>query len=156
MNFRKAPRTFWRLIRVPQLLYALGLGPLIGGFVLLLTTKGRKSGKRRVVPLQYEEDQGVFYIGSARGTDADWFRNILANPEVELQIGSRHYRGLAHPITDAASIADFLELRLKHRPRMMKAMLRLEGLTGKPSRAELEALGERTAAIAIRSLEQLS
>jgi deazaflavin-dependent oxidoreductase (nitroreductase family) len=146
------------LIRVPQLLYALGFGPLIGSFVLLLTTTGRKSGKPRMVPLQYEyeEEEGVVYLGSARGPEADWFRNIQANPKVELRIGSLRYQGLAQAITDAGGIADFLELRMKRRPRMMRAMLRLEGLSGDPSRAELEALGRRTAAVAVRSLEPIT
>jgi deazaflavin-dependent oxidoreductase (nitroreductase family) len=156
MDFRNLPRGFWRLIRIPQLLYALGFGPLIGSFVLLLTTTGRKTGKPRVVPLQYEKEEGVVYLGSARGPEADWFRNILANPEVELRIGSRRYRGTAQPITDAQSIADFLELRMKRRPRMMRVLLRLEGFSEDPCRAELEALGERTAAVAIGSLEPIA
>ncbi len=156
MDFRNIPRGVWRLNRVPQLLYALGFGPLIGSFVLLLKTTGRKSGKARVVPLQYEEEDGVVYLGSARGPEADWFRNILVNPGVELRIGSRRYRGTAEAITDAGRIADFLELRMKRRPRMMRTLLRLEGLSGEPCRAELEALGERTAAVAIRSLEPIA
>lgn len=153
MFAERVPRLFWRLIRVPKLLYALGLGPLVGGLVLLLATTGRKSGKRRVVPLQYEEHEGVFYLGSARGSKADWFRNIQANPEVELQIGSRRFRGMAQPLTDPVSIADFLALRLKRRPKMMRAMLRFEGLPKQPARADLEVLTGQIAAVAIRPLE---
>jgi deazaflavin-dependent oxidoreductase (nitroreductase family) len=156
MNASKVPRVVWRLIRIPQLLYALGLGPLVGGFVLLLTTIGRKSGLPRKVPLQYEWEDGVVYLGSARGTEADWFRNILANPGVELQIGSRRYRGTANPLTDVESIADFLELRMRRHPRMMRVLLRMEGLSGPPSRADLEALSNRIAAVAVRSLEPFS
>ena len=150
MFAERVPRAFWRLIRVPSLLYALGLGPLVGGLVLLLTTTGRKSGKPRVVPLQYEEHEGVVYLGSARGSQADWFRNIVANPQVQLQIGSRRFEGLARPITDPASVADFLELRLRRRPKMMRAMLRMEGLSSEPERADLEGLAGRIAAVAIR------
>jgi deazaflavin-dependent oxidoreductase (nitroreductase family) len=153
MFAERVPKIFWRLTRVPQLLYALGLGPLVGGLILLLATTGRKSGKRRVVPLQYEEHDGVIYLGSARGSNADWFRNIQANPQVELQIGSRRFRGMAQPLSDPASIADFLELRLWHRPKLMRAMLRLEGLSRQPDRADLEALAGQIAAVAIRPLE---
>jgi len=95
----------------------------------------------------------VFYLGSARGSNADWFRNIQANPQVELQIGSRRFRCMAQPLTDPASIADFLELRLKRRPKMMRAMLRLEGFPKQPVRADLEALAGQIAAVAIRPLE---
>ena len=153
MFAERVPKVFWRLIRVPRLLYAVGLGPLIGCLVLLLTTTGRKSGKPRVVPLQYEEHEGVVYLGSARGSQADWYRNIAANPKVRLQIGSRSFQGLAQLITDPASVADFLELRLRNRPKMMRAMLRLEGLSSEPERADLEALSGRSAAVAIRPLE---
>jgi deazaflavin-dependent oxidoreductase (nitroreductase family) len=155
MLAERVPRVFWRLIRVPQLLYALGLGPLIGSLVLLLTTTGRKSGKPRVVPLQYEEHEGVVYVGSARGTRADWFRNILADPRVRVQIGARRFGGVAKPLTDPVSIADFLELRLRRRPRMMRAMLRLEGLSNHPERADLESLAGRSAVVAIRPLDAL-
>jgi hypothetical protein len=42
----KAPRFPWHLIYIPpRAAYASGFGKLIGHFVLLLTTTGRKSGK---------------------------------------------------------------------------------------------------------------
>ena len=39
------------------MIYKMGLGSIIGHLVLLLTTSGRKTGKRRVTPLQYEVTQ---------------------------------------------------------------------------------------------------
>jgi len=101
---------------VMKALYDIGLGPLIGRVVLLLTTTGRKTGLPRVTPLQYEEIDGTFYLGSSRGQKADWFRNILANPHVEVRVKSRRFRGMAETVTDPLRIADFLELRLsRHR-----------------------------------------
>jgi hypothetical protein len=58
-------------VRVFKTLYALGLGPLVGRLVLLLTTTGRKSGLPRVTALQYEEVAGAIYLGSSRGTQAE-------------------------------------------------------------------------------------
>lgn len=49
----------------PHLLYVLGLEPIIGRIVLLLTTTGRKSGRPRVTPLQYEEIDGIIYLNLA-------------------------------------------------------------------------------------------
>ena len=98
---------FWRAIKKPPVLfYAIGLGPVIGRLVLLLTTVGRKSGLPCVTPLQYEDIEGNIYIASARGIQADWFRNILVNPRVVVQVGSKEFNGLADPITDPARIAD--------------------------------------------------
>lgn len=131
-------------------LYGLGLGPLVGRFVLLLTTTGRKSGQPRVTPLQYEELDGAIYVGSTRGTRADWFRNILADPRVQVRVKSRQFAGRAEPITDPIRIADFLELRLKRHPRMVGAILKSEGLPPHPSRADLEAYAGRLAMVIIR------
>jgi len=45
-------------------LYAIGLGPLVGRLILLLTTTGRKTGLARTMPLQYEEVDGAYYVES--------------------------------------------------------------------------------------------
>ncbi|RLG49145.1 MAG: hypothetical protein DRO00_10340 [Thermoproteota archaeon] len=54
----------------------------------------------------------MVYIASARGQKADWFRNILANPYVEVQVNGRRFRGLAEPIKDLSNVVDFLECDL--------------------------------------------
>ena len=153
MDFRRLPVNVWRLLKLPRLWYALGLGPVIGWLVLLLTTTGGKTGLLRVTPLQYEEQDGVIYVASARGQQADWFRNILANPRVEIRVKARRFYGLAEPVADPTRIADFLELRLKRHPRMMGAMLRGEGLTAQPDRAQLEKLAAKIAVVAILPCE---
>ena len=138
-GFASAPKFLLRLIHwPPRIAYALGLGPLLGRLVLLLTTTGRKSGKPRVVPLQYEEIGGKIHLGSSRGEQADWVRNIRANPNVEVRVKARRFTGTAEVITDAARIADFLEVRLQRHPRMVGAMLGREGISGAPNREALE------------------
>ncbi len=148
-------RIIWRLLRLPpRITYAIGLGRLQGRFVLLLTTIGRKTGLPRVTPLQYEEIDGLFYVGAARGSKADWFRNIQANPQVEVQVKSRRFRGVAAPITDPCQIADFLELRLNRHPKMMGVMLRSAGLGQTASREQLEAYASRRAMVVIRPIDE--
>ncbi len=141
----------WRLLRFPpRLLYALGLGPLYGRLILLLTTTGRKSGSPHVTPLQYEEVDGAIYMGAARGQQADWFRNIVANPNVEVRVKSRRFRGVAEPITDPERIADFLELRLHRHPKLMGAMFRAAGLPTEPTRDQLEQYAMKRALVVVR------
>ena len=135
---------------VMKALYGIGLGPLIGRVVLLLTTTGRKTGLPRVTPLQYEEIDGAFYLGSSRGQKADWFRNILANPHVEVRVKSRRFRGVAETITDPLRVADFLELRLRRHPKMIGAILKREGLPAQPDRAQLEAYAAKLAMVVVR------
>ena len=135
---------------VMKILYAIGLGPLVGRLVLLLTTTGRKTGRPRVTPLQYEEVDGAIYLGSSRGQKADWFRNILANPHVEVRVKSRRLRGVAETVTDPSRIADFLELRLKRHPKMVGMILEREGLPAQPERAQLEAYAAKLAMVVVR------
>lgn len=134
----------------PRLAYAVGLGPVIGKMVLLLTTTGRRSGKPRVTPLQYEEIDGLIYLGAALGSRADWYRNILANPSVRLQIKSRQINGLAQPITDPQQIAGYLQIRLERHPAMMRAILRSEGMTSPFTPGDLEEYARRLTLVAVK------
>lgn len=143
MPFRPPPALFIKG------LYAIGLGPLVGRLILLLTTTGRKTGLPRTTPLQYEEVDGVYYIGSSRGVKADWFCNLRANPEVEVQVKSQCFGGIAEPITDPNRIADFLELRLRRHPKMVGKILESEGLPSRPDRAQLVAYASKLAMVII-------
>jgi proline iminopeptidase len=60
-----------------------------GSKILLLTTKGRKSGEPRTKPLIYEQDGDRYVIVASKGgapEHPDWYRNIEADPNVELQV----------------------------------------------------------------------
>ena len=138
-GFDRTPKIILRLIHwPPRIVYAVGLGPWMGNLVLLLTTTGRKSGKQRITPLQYEEIDGKIYLAAARGIHADWFRNLVVNPIVEVRVKARRFSGVAEPVTDVMRIADFLEVRLRRHPGMVGMMLRAEGLHGAPEREALE------------------
>jgi deazaflavin-dependent oxidoreductase (nitroreductase family) len=135
----------WRRIRPAQklhrFLYAIGLGPVVGRIVLLLTTTGRKSGLPRVTPLQYECIDGNYCLGAARGLKADWVRNIETNPLVSVQVKRLKFSGLAEICTDPQKIADFLEVRLKHHPLMMGMIMeKAHQLPRRPSRQQLEEM----------------
>ncbi len=135
---------------IHRALYAVGLGPIIGRIILLLTTTGRKSGKRRVTPLQYEEIDGILYIGSARGPKADWVRNIAADPHIVVRVKNRRFRGVGELVTNPLRIADYLQTRLERHPRMVGAMMKMHHLPPNPSRAQLEELGRSLAVVAIK------
>ena len=141
--------------KIHRVLYALGLGPLIGRIILLLTTTGRKSGLKRVTPLQYEEIDGMYYLGAARGLQADWVRNIQANSHVEVRVGAKRFTGQAEVVTDASRFADFLEVRLKRHPRMLGLMMeKVYHLPKCPSRAQLEGLAANEALVIVQPLEK--
>jgi proline iminopeptidase len=60
-----------------------------GSTVLLLTTKGRRSGEDRTTPLIYAQDGDRYVIIASQGgapKDPGWYRNLAKTPEVELQV----------------------------------------------------------------------
>jgi deazaflavin-dependent oxidoreductase (nitroreductase family) len=136
--------------KLHRVLYALGLGPLIGRIILLLTTTGRKSGLKRVTPLQYEKIGGDYYLGAARGTHADWVQNILANPQVDIRVGARHLCGMAEVVTDPSKFADFLEVRLERHPHMLGLMMeKVHHLPRHPAHEQLEELAREEALVIV-------
>jgi deazaflavin-dependent oxidoreductase (nitroreductase family) len=61
--------------------------------VMLLTTTGRRSGKRRTVPLSFLEDGDAYVLIGSRGGSPQhpaWYLNLLVNPDVSVQIGRDH------------------------------------------------------------------
>lgn len=133
--------------------YKRGFGPT--RVVMILTTIGRKSGLPRQTPLQYEEVDGDYYIASARGADADWFRNIRANPKVHVQIRDREFDAIAEPVTDPVRIADFIELRLKRHPIMIRLIMHLfDGLPLRFNRADLESMAREKALVRLHPTQQ--
>ena len=143
------PSLAWRLMRRlnPLISRRLRSKRKFGPSVLVLVTTGRRTGKPHRTPLQYELINGLYYIASARGPEADWFCNILAEPNVRFELEGVTYNAKAETITDPVQIADFLELRLDRNPRMIGLMLRLEGISRDFTRTELEEFSRQKALV---------
>lgn len=81
-----------------------GLGPVFGtpltGSLMILRTTGRKSGVRREVPLGYAILDGCVYVIAGFGRETHWFRNVLADPAVEVLLPIGTFRGTAEEVTD--------------------------------------------------------
>jgi len=76
---------------------------LRGAPVMLLTVVGRKSGRQLTVPLLFLRDgERVITVASKGGMDHHplWYLNLLANPDVDVQIGSDVRPMRAHPADD--------------------------------------------------------
>ena len=77
-------------------------GPFAGRPIVLLTIKGRKSGQERTTPLVYlGEGDRVFVFASKGGApeDPDWYKNLVANPDVTVEVGADTYAARAVVIT---------------------------------------------------------
>ena len=97
--------TFLRVNRWAALpMLRAGLGPLfstpITGSLMILRTTGRKSGARREIPLGYAILDGNVYVIAGFGRETQWFRNILADPSVEVVLPRGAVYGIAEEVTD--------------------------------------------------------
>lgn len=75
-----------------------------GAPICVLTTVGRRSGRRRSVPLLYLTDgDGLVVVASRGGMEGhpSWYLNVLANPEVVVETGRQRRPMRAHPATAA-------------------------------------------------------
>jgi deazaflavin-dependent oxidoreductase (nitroreductase family) len=66
-------------------------GNFEGATLLLLHTKGAKTGQERTNPLAYQADGDRFLVFASKGgspTAPDWYHNLKANPDVTAEIGS--------------------------------------------------------------------
>ncbi len=66
--------------------------------VLLLETTGRKSGRPHTTPLNFSVDGDRLVVIASKGgapTHPDWYRNLVANPEVTIELGTDTFRARA-------------------------------------------------------------
>ena len=71
---------------------------------LLLTVIGRKSGQPRRTALFYGQDGDNYIVVASKGgapEDPEWYRNLAANPEVEVQVKADRFKAHARTATDA-------------------------------------------------------
>jgi deazaflavin-dependent oxidoreductase (nitroreductase family) len=80
--------------RAPIWLYRLGLGGLFGKRFVLLNHIGRKSGLPRQAVLevvQYQPETNTYVVCVGFGKKSQWYQNLMANPEVSIQVGWRKW-----------------------------------------------------------------
>ena len=66
--------------------------------LLMLTTTGAKSGERRITPMAYMPDGNRLIVFASAGgapTHPGWYHNLLANPEVTVEVGTETFAAIA-------------------------------------------------------------
>jgi deazaflavin-dependent oxidoreductase (nitroreductase family) len=105
------------VLRFMPKLYRIGLGRLFGRSFVLLTHKGRKSGKTYRTALkvvEYDRSTGEVVVFSMYGGKSDWMRNIVAAPAVQIEIGGRRFRPSQRFLTEDERVAAALRFRQHH------------------------------------------
>jgi len=73
-------------------------GPFTGRSLLLLTTRGRKTGTERTNPLAYTRDGDHYVVVASKGgapANPDWYRNLRAQPSVTVEVGPERFQARA-------------------------------------------------------------
>jgi deazaflavin-dependent oxidoreductase (nitroreductase family) len=79
-------------------------GPFEGADMVLLTTTGATSGKKRMVALVYLPIDGkIIIVGSFGGAPVDpqWVRNLRADPQVHIEFGTESFDAVANELARA-------------------------------------------------------
>ncbi|MEW5868836.1 MAG: nitroreductase family deazaflavin-dependent oxidoreductase [Chloroflexota bacterium] len=109
-----ARQVFKRFNRFMLLLWRLGLGPWVnawpevGGRILVLTHTGRKSGLKHRTPINYAVVDGEIYCSAGFGHITDWYRNILASPQVEVWLPDGWWQGIAEDVSQSEQRLAFM------------------------------------------------
>lgn len=97
--------------------------------ILMLTTTGRRSGLPRTTGASFMPVGDHFVVFSGWGVRSDWYRNLLANPEVTIRVGGRTTKATAVPVADPDRRQDLMR-QMRERsgrcgpPEPMRTVLR--------------------------------
>jgi deazaflavin-dependent oxidoreductase (nitroreductase family) len=105
-------------------LWRLGLGGYgnptrLGGAVMVIKHRGRKTGLTRYAPVNFAEIDGEIFCTAGFGKKTHWYQNLLADPNVELWLPDSRWAGLAEDVTDG-----------EKRVEIMRAVLIASGFAG--------------------------
>ena len=122
--------------------FGFALGTPVTGHLMLLRTTGRKTRRRREVPLGYVIRDGAIWCVAGYGARTPWYMNLLDDPRVEVVLpGRRGMRGIARPVTDdRAWLAAF------------RALVASFGLVGRVAVGDVERMSDEEVLVRCRSL----
>ncbi len=78
-------------------------GPFKGRELVILTTKGAKSGAVQESPIVFSRDGDKYVVIASKGgapTNPSWYHNLKAHPEVTVEIGGEKFKARAHEAGD--------------------------------------------------------
>jgi deazaflavin-dependent oxidoreductase (nitroreductase family) len=80
-----------------------------------ITVTGRKSRRSISTPVWFVHEGQKLYLVPVNGTDSNWYKNVLAEPAMQISADERKVRVKATPVSDSHKVAEVVErLRLKY------------------------------------------
>jgi deazaflavin-dependent oxidoreductase (nitroreductase family) len=133
---RRASTFFTAKVLNPVVRAAVRLGlPL--PLVVILETRGRKSGRPRQIPVGKALEGDTLWVVAEHGRKASYVRNIEANPRVRVRVGRRWRTGTARILTDD----DWRERQRRLPNKVNSAMVRVVGTEHVTVRVDLDPAG---------------
>jgi deazaflavin-dependent oxidoreductase (nitroreductase family) len=74
-----------------------------------LTVTGRRSGREISFPVWFVREGEKLYLVPVRGSDSDWYKNVLKTPAIRLAAGGVQLAASATPITDPAKVEQIVD-----------------------------------------------
>ena len=80
-----------------------------------ITVTGRRSGRDRSLLVWFVQEDDRLYLLPLKGTDTEWYRNVLKTPTMRLASGGAEATATVTPTTDPAKVSEVVEkFRVKH------------------------------------------
>jgi|SRR5208282_5284777 deazaflavin-dependent oxidoreductase (nitroreductase family) len=76
---------------------------------LNITVTGRRSGRKISIPVWFVLDGDKLYLLPVKGSDSQWYKNVLSHPTIRIDAGSAEAELKADPITDASQVSSVVE-----------------------------------------------
>ncbi|MFP4394378.1 MAG: nitroreductase family deazaflavin-dependent oxidoreductase [Anaerolineales bacterium] len=126
--------------KIPLILWRLGLGPIIGHYLVVLTTWGRKSGLARHTMLEYFTWRGKIYVICA-WPQSDWYKNLTADSHATIQTWQGAERMIANRVMDDEELMKILDMVQERQSKLMAWYFEDEGVP--PTREGILSYKER-------------
>jgi deazaflavin-dependent oxidoreductase (nitroreductase family) len=81
--------------------WTMNLWPAVSGRIMVIKHRGRKSGRDYLTPVNFAVVDGEVYCMAGFGSISDWYKNMMANPEVLLWLPQGKRRARAEDVSDS-------------------------------------------------------
>lgn len=74
-----------------------------------ITLTGRKSGRSISTPVWFVHEGGKLYLVPVKGSDSNWYKNVVAKPTVQISAKGRTITAKAKPISDSNKVKEVVD-----------------------------------------------
>jgi hypothetical protein len=112
----------------PLLAWRLGLGPITGRYLMIITFIDHKTGNPTKTPIEFFQINGIKYVANTAGIQSKWDRNLLADPKVTIQTSDGSEQMVAVPVTQDDELITIIEWLLNNKSSFINPHLRDLGI----------------------------